>query len=152
MNQVIEHFANPVSVIRKCKNLLSRSGMLYIATPNISSFASRIRKKEFDYLIPPEHLSYFNKITLSKLLRSENFKILYIGSWSYPVDFVGLIKYLLGKRHKYNQSTKLICMKSNNYVKTLKYYIFDKFVCMLFYKLLNINYGGTNLEILAQKV
>jgi len=152
MNQVIEHFTDPISVIRKCKKLLDRLGLLYISTPNISSYVSRIRKSEFDYLIPPEHLSYFNKATLSKLLESEKFKILYIDSWSYPVDFAGLVKYLLGKRHQYNQNTKLISIETNNWEKKLKYIIFDKLICRIFYKLLNVNYGGTNIEILAQKI
>lgn len=150
MNQVIEHFADPISVIRKCKKLLNQSGLLYISTPNIDSYVAKIRKIEFDYIMPPEHLSYFNKASLANLLMGEHFKILYMGSWSYPVDLVGLVKFVIGKRKKLARSK--ISMPNRNYIKIFKYIIFDKLFCSLFYKFLNTNLGGTNLEIIAQKL
>ena len=151
MNQVIEHFTNPTHVINRCKQLLNDSGLLYVATPNIDSYVSKIRKQEFDYLMPPEHLSYFNKTTLTNLLEKNGFKVLYIGSWSYPVDLAGLIKYILGKRKNINSHVTTPIVPRNK-VKLIKYYFFDRFICVIFYRLLNFNYGGTNLEILAQKI
>lgn len=149
LNQVIEHFSDPRAVIKKCKNILNKFGLLYIATPNISSYSSRIRKEEFDYIIPPEHLSYFDTKTLAGLLRKSGFKILYIGSWSYPVDLAALIKYLFGKR---KTTIKNSSLNEQNYIKSLKYLLFDVLFCSIFYKLLNINLGGTHLEIIARKI
>jgi len=152
LNQVIEHFHNPLLVIRKCKKLLKKSGLLYIATPNIDSFVSKIRKVEFDYIIPPEHLSYFSKRTIEIILKKYKFKILYIGSWSYPVDLAGIIKSFLNKKVQKTVNNKQKESKIRWFViKRIKYLLFDQVFCRLFYKLLNINNGGTMIEVLAIK-
>lgn len=36
-------------------------------------------------------------------------------------------------------------------IKRIKYLLFDQVFCQLFYKLLNINNGGTMIEVLAIK-
>lgn len=149
LNQVIEHFTNPKIILKKCHSLLNKFGLLYIATPNINSYAARIRKEESDYLIPPEHVSYFDQVTLKNLLKKLNYKILYIGTWSYPVDLAAIIKYLLGKRKNVINSGTAV---KQNWIKRFKYLLFDQIFCTSFYRLLNFNSGGTQLEILAQKI
>ncbi len=153
LNQVIEHFSRPRILIKRCNALLNNGGLIYIATPNIASIVSKIRKEKFDYIIPPEHLSYFNKTTLYNLLTSEGFRILKFGTWSYPVDLAGLIKHLL-KRGNYLHSKKNVMEYNirNLGIKRIKYFLFDQLFCRLFYKVLNINNGGTMIEVLAQKI
>lgn len=154
LNQVIEHFSEPGILIKRCHSLLQSNGLLYIATPNIDSLSSKIRKEDFDYMMPPEHLSYFNRNTLIRLLRQEKFKILAYSTWSYSVDLAGLIKYFLRKgNNKKNlqkkQDTRLVNNKT--FIKQLKYLMFDKVFCGIFYRILNIEYQGTMLEVIAQK-
>ena len=153
LNQVIEHFSRPRILIKRCNTLLNNGGLIYIATPNIASIVSKIRKEKFDYVIPPEHLSYFNKKTLYNLLTSEGFKILEFGTWSYPVDLAGLIKHFLKKDLQVEINNKRKVDKIQTFdIKRIKYLLFDKLFCRLFYRMLNINNGGTMIEVIAQKI
>lgn len=151
LNQVIEHFPKPRLLIKRCFKLLNTNGLIYIATPNISSYAYKIRKDKFDYMIPPEHLSYFNKNTLCDILTSEGFKVLGISTWSYPVDMAGLIKHIF-KRNKTLNSSKSPKTTINRLdIKSVKYLLFDQVLCKLTYKILNFNNGGTMIQVLAIK-
>lgn len=149
LNQVVEHFSHPTQLIKKCYNLLNKDGYIYIATPNIASNVAKIRKSEFDYLIPPQHLSYFNKKTLDYILITSGFKVIKFHTWSYPVDLAGVIKYILGKHKKIDIANQINSRQSN--IKSVKYLLFDKIICGLFYKMLNFNNGGTMIGVLAQK-
>lgn len=153
LNQVIEHFSKPKLLIKRCYGLLKSEGYIYIATPNISSTLSKVRKNEFDYIIPPEHLSYFNKKTLSKILIDEGFRIIKFSTWSYPVDLAGLIKHLLKRGSNLKSKNKGMQHKVQNFdIRRVKYFLFDQLFCRLFYKVLNINNGGTMIEVIAQKI
>ena len=153
LNQVIEHFSRPRILIKRCSKLLNKNGLIYIATPNISSIVSKIRKEKFDYVIPPEHLSYFNKKTLNNLLTSEGFKILKFDTWSYSVDLAGLIKHFLKKDDNKETNNKEKEYKIRHFdMKVIKYFLFDQLFCRLFYKVLNINNGGTMIEVIAKKI
>ncbi|MFZ2025111.1 MAG: class I SAM-dependent methyltransferase [Microgenomates group bacterium] len=153
LNQVIEHFSKPRTLIKRCYKLLNKNGLIYIATPNVGSLVSKIRKEKFDYVIPPEHLSYFNKTTLNTLLTSEGFKVLKFNTWSYPVDLAGLIKHLLKRDNHIEAINTGKKSKIQNFnIKRIKYFLFDQLFCRLFYKVLNINNGGTMIEVIAQKI
>jgi len=151
LNQVIEHFSDPKLLVKRCFNLLKKDGLIYIATPNISSIVAKIRKVEFDYVIPPEHLSYFNDKTLSRILADQGFRVLKTNTWSYPVDLAGLIKYVFGKKTSSKGNKSYEYNNKFTFIKYLKYLVFDKLFCILFYKFLNINNAGTMIEILAIK-
>lgn len=160
LNQVVEHFANPEILINQCGKHLKRGGLLYIATPNVESISARVLKDNFDHYIPPEHLGYFSRRTLKRLLEKLDFKVVYTGSWSYPSDLGGIIKTLLGKKTQLKESGRyfdnISCESeySSNFfnVKHIKSFIFDKVFCRLFYKLLCFDSWGINLEMLAVKL
>jgi len=155
LNQVIEHFSDPVNVIRNCYDLLSTNGLISIATPNIQSFTAKIRQEDFDYLIPPEHLSYFSINSLKSILIRNRFRIIKIKTWTYSVDVAGIIKYLL-KKNRSNKVQKNY-LKSNKpkkqLIKSIKYILFDKVSCVFLSKILNtFSNKGTMIQILAQKI
>lgn len=160
LNQVIEHFSNPENLVNQCSKYIRNGGLMYIATPNAESISARVLKDNFDHFIPPEHLSYFSQHTLQKLLQKQGFKVLYIGSWSYPADLGGIIKTLLGRKVQRAQDNNLrekgsyIAEKNFNFsnVKQIKTFLFDRVFCNLFYKVLNFDSWGINLEILAIKL
>lgn len=152
LNQVIEHFSKTRLLIKRCHSLLNKEGLIYIATPNILSTTSKIRKEKFDYIIPPEHLSYFNKRTLYDILTSEGFRILEFNTWSYPVDLAGIIKFFLKKKATKKINNKHTELKIKRFdIKRVKYFLFDQVFCHLFYRILNFNFGGTMIEVLAIK-
>lgn len=154
LNQVIEHLVDATKLISKCYSLLDNNGYIYIATPNMDSALSVIFKENYNYLIPPIHLTYFNIKSIKKLLEMNGFRIIYQGTWSYPVDLAAIIKYLFNrdKITMSKQAKKVDRIKRLSFVKIIKIILFDKIFCRIFYKLLNINMMGTNLEIIAQKL
>lgn len=160
LNQVIEHFVNPKDLINQCGKHLKKNGLLYIATPNVGSVSARVLKDNFDHYIPPEHLSYFSRRTLQRLLEELGFRVLHAGSWSYPSDLGGIIKTLFGKKTQLGQSNRVFdqnrCVSSYNSnfsnIKQIKSFLFDQVLCRLFYKLLSFDSWGINLEVLAVKL
>lgn len=156
INQVIEHFSNPKFLIDTARLALKTGGIVYVATPNIDSYLSKFKKEDFDYIIPPEHLSYFSKKSLNYLFSCLDFKLLYCGSWSYPQDLAGVIKLIFGIKSVVSPS--ILNLRSATTVnaklskiKQFKSILFDGIFCKFFYTLLNINCGGTNLEVVYQK-
>jgi 2-polyprenyl-3-methyl-5-hydroxy-6-metoxy-1,4-benzoquinol methylase len=158
LNQVIEHMENSIKVIQKCYDLLKENGLIYIATPNIGSFSFKVNRENFDYIIPPEHIGYYDVNSLRYLLEKDRLKPIYFGTWSYPEDFAGIIKRLF-KKNKINNINNSISNNVNNIQnevpvnknKILKILLFDKLFCNIFYRLLNINNYGTNIEVIGIK-
>lgn len=155
LHQVIEHFDDPIRLLRTCYGLLNTKGYVYIATPNINSLSSRVQKERFDHLIPPEHLSYFSQKILKAVLEAIGFQFIYSGYWSYPADLGGIIKSLI-KRPRTSQQGLLSDTLLNNdeprdIVKKIKSFLFDSLLCRFCYPILKLNSWGTNLEIIAQK-
>ncbi|MBI5449485.1 class I SAM-dependent methyltransferase [Candidatus Gottesmanbacteria bacterium] len=156
LNQVIEHVTEPNRLVKICSRLLKNGGLLYIATPNFGSISAKVSGSDFDHLIPPEHLSYFDKESLTKLLKDNNFSIQYTGSWSYSVDLAGIIKNLLHRnKHSTKISTKrsvdLVGFNSQSRMKKIKYFFFDKLFCRIFYRILNFDSFGIMLDVVAVK-
>lgn len=156
LNQVIEHVSDPDKIIKKCFKLLKKGGILYIATPNIGSISAKVLGSDFDHLIPPEHLGYFDKNLLIRSLKDNDFSVQYLGSWSYSVDLAGIIKKLLYKnKHSIetpmNKSMDSVGSSNQSRVKQIKYFLFDKFFCGIFYKVLNLDSFGIMLDAVAIK-
>lgn len=167
LNQVIEHFSNPKKLVSSCKKILQNKGIIYIATPNIESLSSKLYKKDFDYMIPPEHLSYFSEETLRYLLQESGFNILYSATWSYVPEFAGIVKFYLknGLKTKKNQLTeadssyfvkseelKSTLSRSDNKIKILKQNLFDELFCTKMHFLLDIFGRGSMVHIVGQKI
>lgn len=149
LNQVIEHTQNPKLLIKSCKKILNKNGLIYIATPNIDSLLYKIMGKKYEYFLPPEHLGYYNKKSLTYLLENNNFKILSIKYWSYPSNFAGITKKILVKENKPVNVIKI--KQRNNFTLKIKHFIFDIIFAKTFYSLLNYRDFGTNIEIIASK-
>lgn len=154
LNQVIEHVSKPNDLVRRCYDLLNRGGIIYITTPNISSLAAKVAGKDFDYIIPPEHLGYYNKKTLTKLFERNGFAVAYSGSWGYRQDLAGIIKRLLEKKKQIQVMNKVHNMQNEYklpFSKRMKYLIFDVIFCGLFYRILSFDHLGSNVEIIGVK-
>lgn len=72
--EVIEHINNPIEEVEKFYEILRPNGLLYITTPNFNSYLRYILKAEYNVITYPEHLSYYTKKTLGKLLVKSRFK------------------------------------------------------------------------------
>lgn len=89
---VLEHVISPTSVLKQLHNCLSKDALLVIKVPNDYSDLHKYLlekghiKKEF-WLSYPEHLSYFNKDSLTNLLDSMGFGLVGLMA-DYPIDLM----------------------------------------------------------------
>lgn len=70
---VIEHLIEPIPTLEKIKQLLKPNGIAFIETPNIGSLGARIKGKKWSHIIPPEHISYFDRHSLKQALKTAEF-------------------------------------------------------------------------------
>ena len=72
MRHVLEHFSDPLLVLKKVNQVLSPKGILYIAVPNSLSPYQNLEKSWFRNV----HTFYYNKYTITNMLHKENLSIL----------------------------------------------------------------------------
>ncbi len=73
MNDVIEHLSDPKAALAKMRRWLKNDGILYISTPDIESFLSRLLRAKW-WGINQYHLFYFSRKTLGELLGVVGFR------------------------------------------------------------------------------
>jgi len=75
MFQVLEHIPDPIEFLKLCKKNLKKNGRIYIEVPNLDdalySVYQNPKFKEFYFRAP--HLYYYNKKTLSMLMKKVGF-------------------------------------------------------------------------------
>ena len=75
MSHVFEHFKNPIGVIKKCYDLLSEDGVIYIATPDTDFIYTR-SSSGFMHWKRDEHYIMWNRESLSNELKKGNFDVI----------------------------------------------------------------------------
>lgn len=76
MWDVIEHFYDPISALKKANSMLKKDGLLVLSTPDVGSLPAILTKERWvGYKLSDEHLTYFSQNTISKLLEKSGFKI-----------------------------------------------------------------------------
>lgn len=96
LNNVIEHVLDPVELMFRIRQLLVPGGMLRVAMPNESSWiqtravALGHAEKEF-WVMPPDHLSYFDAISGARILEHCGFRIADLLA-DFPIDLFLLSK------------------------------------------------------------
>lgn len=75
MQDTIEHLHHPRQMLLEINRILKTNGMLYINTPDIESFISKILKAKW-WGINQFHLYYFSKKSLSEILNLSGFFVL----------------------------------------------------------------------------
>jgi 2-polyprenyl-3-methyl-5-hydroxy-6-metoxy-1,4-benzoquinol methylase len=99
MNDFIEHVHAPLAVLKKAYKLLKKQGILFISTPNISSFIAKLSGKKWLHLKPDEHIYFFSRKTIKNMLEVSGLKMIWVGS-------LGRVRNL-----------KIILLKSQTYTK-----------------------------------
>jgi 2-polyprenyl-3-methyl-5-hydroxy-6-metoxy-1,4-benzoquinol methylase len=67
---VLEHLLEPKGFLEKAAALLKPGGLCFVLVPNLQSLATRWLGARYRYIYP-QHLNYFTKATLVKLLADE---------------------------------------------------------------------------------
>lgn len=65
---VFEHLGDPGRDIQKLSKLLKDDGIIVIATGDTESVMAKVLKRRWTFYIPPQHLFFFGKKTLTRLL------------------------------------------------------------------------------------
>lgn len=97
MIEMIEHISDPVSMLRKCYNLLRMNGVLVIQTADMDAWQAINAGETYHYYLPG-HVSYFTEKSLISVLRDSGFSRFVVYR---PVDF-GIIPKLLKSRGDIN--------------------------------------------------
>jgi len=80
MGDSIEHMLDPRGAVKKVFSILRPGGIGYVRTPDISHIMPRLVGKRWIQLKPFEHLYYFSRATMRRLLEEEGFYLLKMGS------------------------------------------------------------------------
>jgi 2-polyprenyl-3-methyl-5-hydroxy-6-metoxy-1,4-benzoquinol methylase len=75
MVDVIEHLIDPLDIVQKLRDQLTKDGELVISTPNIASFNARRYGAEWILHAPPTHTHYFSRKSLYGLLARAGFRL-----------------------------------------------------------------------------
>ena len=157
---VIEHFTDPISVIKKFKKLLNKDGILYIETPNLDSYLYRAEQRNYTFLTPPDHLFIFSQFSIYRLIEKySDLQMLSMSTYSYPEHFMGIIKSVIKgspslSPHPYNfpaLTRRPSHPTSSKLSNSLKYLIFDQFMAPIFTPLLNLFNYGSILQIYIKR-
>ncbi len=79
MWDVIEHMPDPVRDLHRVHSLLKPGGLVAVNTPDSGSFYSHVMGSRWHLFVPPEHIFYFNRKSISKLLQNSGFEVIEIG-------------------------------------------------------------------------
>lgn len=78
MWDVLEHVAEPMETMKRCRALLKSSGCLFLNVPDIDSIEAKILGKRWPLLLP-EHLNYFNRPSLKLCGEKSGLQLLRFG-------------------------------------------------------------------------
>jgi len=80
LQHILEHFPDPIELLKQCYNLLSKDGIILIMVPNSKLLQASIKlgKHRFYRLngVGPEHYVYFDYKSLTKVLSVTGFNLL----------------------------------------------------------------------------
>jgi 2-polyprenyl-3-methyl-5-hydroxy-6-metoxy-1,4-benzoquinol methylase len=66
---VVEHLVAPQQFLAKASSVLKADGLCFVLVPNMKSLAARLLGARYRYVYP-QHLNYFTKATLTKLVET----------------------------------------------------------------------------------
>ena len=64
---VLEHLLEPGQFLAKAESVLKPDGLCFVLVPNMKSLAARLLGARYRYIYP-QHLNYFTKATLTRLV------------------------------------------------------------------------------------
>ncbi|AJF60200.1 MAG: 2-polyprenyl-3-methyl-5-hydroxy-6-metoxy-1,4-benzoquinol methylase [archaeon GW2011_AR10] len=75
-NHVFEHFQEPAAALKEAKRILRKKGVVVIGVPDFESRLAGIKKQNWVYLNPEEHVWHFGHKILPALLSRNGFRVL----------------------------------------------------------------------------
>lgn len=72
--EVLEHINTPQDEMKKIASLVRKGGLFYCTTPNFNALSRYHLGADYNVIVYPEHLSYYTKQTLVKMVEAQGFK------------------------------------------------------------------------------
>jgi len=79
MWDVLEHIDNCDDAVEKCSSMLKQGGHIVIHVPQIDSYIAKKQKEQWQAM-GLDHVNYFSRNTITRLLESKGFKVIKIKS------------------------------------------------------------------------
>ena len=100
LDNVLEHVIDPKNLLLSIKPFLEAETILRIEVPNdfsnFQKFLKELDLTEESWIVPPEHLTYFNRTSLIKLIESLDYRVLSIQA-DFPIE-----QFLINEHSNYN--------------------------------------------------
>ncbi len=85
MFDVLEHFSDPVAVLKKAHGMLKKNGYIFLLVPNYQS-VMRYLSKKWPWWMIEDHYVHFSRASLKKALRISGFQVEYIETFEHKDD------------------------------------------------------------------
>jgi 2-polyprenyl-3-methyl-5-hydroxy-6-metoxy-1,4-benzoquinol methylase len=82
MHHVLEHLADPATVMRQCFRLCAPGGLIGIVAPNWRALGHRLFRRHWYALEPPRHVVMYEPRTLERTLERAGFRVESLGTTS----------------------------------------------------------------------
>ena len=108
MFDTIEHLKYPDEYLKKVFQLLKPKGIVVIETGDIDSLIAKIQGNSWRLIFPPDHLQYFSKSSLIKLLNKSGFEVKNISWVGFHRTFRQIIYRLTGNKSLLNSKNPFL--------------------------------------------
>lgn len=79
---VLEHVDNPITVLKECKRILKKDGLIFISVPNSGSLGFKLFRSKWFALYPPIHIHHYDIKSINMILTKAGFKIIEIDKFT----------------------------------------------------------------------
>ncbi|MBI5065434.1 class I SAM-dependent methyltransferase [Candidatus Woesearchaeota archaeon] len=155
MSQLIEHIPNPKKLLLQAHRVLKNKGILFLAFPNRFGISIIIKGKNAGRFKGGEHINFFSKETITKLLNETGFKVKHTSS--VKIDLYGLLRHLFKNIKKENNlkeitsQNKISIVEKKSVLKKIPGLLFYEILTPLCSKLVGIFGCGEDLIVIAEK-
>lgn len=98
LSHVLEHFPDPVAVLRKLWRALVPGGRIVLAVPNHAGLVARLFGSRWHGWDPPFHLTHFDSTSLRAVLEAAGYRMDSLDTRGNPEDVTRSLGNLLGRR------------------------------------------------------
>lgn len=141
-NDLIEHVFDPYAFVFECHKKLQHNGILMLSTPNGEGFDFKILKEKTENITPPEHIQYFNPISIKILLERVGFELV-------EITTPGILDVEIIKRQK---NEKQFDLSSQNEFLDFIYQLDDANIEKNFQEFLQKSNLSSHMLVFARKV
>ena len=91
MWDVLEHVPDPTAHMLEVRRVLADGGLVVIGTPNLGHVLFKIKRERWRHLKPREHIFYFGKSSITRLLAKTGFDMVSPPIWTMQLNDVMVV-------------------------------------------------------------